>query len=90
MMIAMDPAKAIDLAANKVGGISELGRQLKWNKGSIAATKAGTEKLSARRAAQLAKIIGGDPLVTYLEALHAKAAFDDERALIAQILKKVR
>lgn len=88
----MNPADVIDLAANKVGGISELARRLRWHKGSIAAIKAGKKrggKLPAHRAAQLAEIIGSDPMRVYLESLKNSALDDYERTLIAAIAKIV-
>lgn len=87
---SLTAAEVIDLAANKVGGISELARQTRWNKGSIAAIKRGDHPLPAWRAAQIAKIIGSDPLLAYVEALKVKALNDSERDLIEEIAKLIK
>jgi hypothetical protein len=69
----MKTAELIDLAAKKVGGISALARDLKWDKGSIAGIKAGKRRLPPYRAAQLAQVLGTDEKAAYLRALADQA-----------------
>lgn len=86
----MKNAELIDLAANKVGGISEMARQLEWDKGSIAKIKAGKAPMPAYRAAQMAKLIGNDPKTIYLETLRENAATDGERSLLGELLRALK
>lgn len=82
----METAELIDLAADKVGGLRELGRRLDWNSGAIADVKRGKRPLPPYRAAQLAEIVGGDAKSAYLTALREKAESDGERKLLGELL----
>ncbi|NKF22976.1 hypothetical protein G7Y82_11655 [Solimonas sp. C16B3] len=69
----MEAHELIESAAKKVGSISELARQLEWDKGAIAGIKAGKRPLPAYRAAQLAKLLGRDEDAATWEALAQQA-----------------
>lgn len=86
----MNDSELIDLAANKVGGISELARRLDWNKGNIARAKSGKAPVPPYRAAQMAEILGKDPKAAYVNALKEQAATEYERGLLGELLKAVK
>lgn len=83
----MNASEMIDLAANKVGGLRELGRQLDWNSGAIAVVKRGDKPLPPWRAAQIAEILGTDQRLAYLEALKAQSTKEGERRLLGELLR---
>ena len=78
----MKSRELLDKALIKVGGPSELARQIRWNKGSIAGItkKDSKQKVPPYRAAQLADLLGVDRVAAYLGALEEHAKTEHEKA----------
>ena len=80
----------LEKALIKVGGPSELARQMKWHKGSIARITKRDSILTVPpyRAAQLADLLGIDRVAAYLGALEEQSQTDHERAFWEDQIKE--
>jgi plasmid maintenance system antidote protein VapI len=83
----MKAKEVIEKASIKVGGLSELARILRWNKGTIAQIKK-AGKLSPYRAGQLAEVLGTDVVAAYLEAHIELSLTDHEKDFWEEQLKE--
>lgn len=85
----MDNKQVIERATKIKGSIGKLAIAMEWDKGSIAAVKAGKNPMPPERAAQIAEILGEDSAKAYFEAAKVQAKSPTAKATIERVAKSV-